>query len=79
MLAVSSASVDRREYVSAPCAKLVCENTDELSLMYHAWLFAEDGKYAHLIFCKGRFELCRDKLRSAASEWCVAGTSRSGR
>jgi hypothetical protein len=32
-----------RTYVSAPCAKLICENTDELSLMYHSWLFAEDG------------------------------------
>jgi hypothetical protein len=32
-----------RAYVSAPCAKLICENTDELSLMYHSWLFAEDG------------------------------------
>ena len=37
-------SLLHRAYVSAPCAKLICENTDEFSLMWHSWLFAADGQ-----------------------------------
>ena len=43
LLRLSRLCMCNRAYVSAPCAKLICENTDELSLMYHSWLFAEDG------------------------------------